>query len=1179
MAEQLFSPSLDQEQNVDAEVFFSKEDTAKIIADLSVFSKNGGYNEPGFLMSVYPFQKDTLFSIMDSAVSISEVKAGSLPVHVDEEFYGKHMQMLQKFISNAKSVFELGRVTHYLRFIKNNSEMLISLHASILERADAIAAVTGETLKNLEDALWRRMINIPEYLHSLPDEKLIELVEQDKIGYTSNSYDAIDELQLRQHAVISELFELHTVEDFLINDRDLFLRRVINLQLSRGDFRLFLDAIQFQPNVQPEHDWVFTQAHYALSDVCVEKKLPTASNPDFLAGLAQLSQMDYLNMICLLVVNGSEVPDTFLEHAVDIVLHIITNCDHQDGMKYIGFLEVFIQLIVTTKNELASKIWDAFILKSLPWLRDTSPNVVLLEMSTIIRTVGEGFAGEIAADLEVFHKLLGVLTPTNENTIDFLNNIIFQMILKQPDRAQEFITLSSSYRTDATQISSSLQQSLLNSHSEEDQKKLLRIPAVRNWLLSPDGSLTNLNTDGRHAGALAQLFSFSKKGDIEELSSRLTEVQYDPSEQQFALILISDTADHKKESTEQQLLLFRALREKCNIQNDQKEKKYIYDGVKIFELWTKHQVVIAQLFGIDQTFADVLISYSMAHPHGFVKLDETLSLYTEILNFSVSAWFVKMFFEVTKSIDANKLWKFIRENYPASKLQEFTPEEFKRVIDFTDSMSNLVLPKTYRVFCSIDTASEVPKSAASLGVTELGAEGRKQLKARVTDLIEKILRKKLSIQEMRNPVVAELVRGLTRFDISQSSRSKRLETVLISVLEAESRGELEIALGYEEEVVRVLSTDLSSDEIEFTQESRSQFLSLQNTLLKAIDFDSQIAPQQMIAEVQQSMHELINQQISRVTATLAVNSEVAPLLKSQLASLEGIIVAMQKISTVDQLIDVLLASKQVFKRNTAIDSFLRSAILHTFVKKNTAIRGNLQEVSSARLSFEAMANLVELFEHTIIQEYLPKAFPDQNKRKALSYMFDVKGLRQELSRHMKNQEYGNTSTFLFKPDRGILGELSGYISDACWTSLDDIMVNNPKLTPIIILSNPESKKNCRVGGAFLLIEGTEKRTGKDVLIIRGNNPLENTLAGIDTHDYLDQVVAYSKRTAKRRKIDTVVIPLDQKGASSTNRQGVWDAYMLRYSNNPKIFLDSKNSKFNGYDISTCCVSIPIDDVE
>lgn len=158
------------------------------------------------------------------------------------------------------------------------------------------------------------------------------------------------------------------------------------------------------------------------------------------------------------------------------------------------------------------------------------------------------------------------------------------------------------------------------------------------------------------------------------------------------------------------------------------------------------------------------------------------------------------------------------------------------------------------------------------------------------------------------------------------------------------------------------------------------------------------------------------------------------------------------------------------------------------------------------------------------------------------------------------------------PTRGLLAEIAGFFSDACWTDSDHLLRDHPNATGLIFFrqERPVSEQELDSGsvdlsdakplGACYMLR-VKDTSGSDVLVLRGVNPREKVIERLNPESFieklLDEVMVPFAKAVGATKI---VAPFDELGHAQTNRQLISEYLNRKYGNSQYVPLDTKGPK-------------------
>ncbi|HBU06828.1 MAG TPA: hypothetical protein DEB09_01975 [Candidatus Magasanikbacteria bacterium] len=169
----------------------------------------------------------------------------------------------------------------------------------------------------------------------------------------------------------------------------------------------------------------------------------------------------------------------------------------------------------------------------------------------------------------------------------------------------------------------------------------------------------------------------------------------------------------------------------------------------------------------------------------------------------------------------------------------------------------------------------------------------------------------------------------------------------------------------------------------------------------------------------------------------------------------------------------------------------------------------------------------------------------------------LKGLEGELA--------GRAQNIRMIPDRGFVGELSGYYADACWTNQDMFLRDWPNITPYKFVTGEEKEQE--IMGAVLFIE-TKSKAGEKVVIVRGLNPRDKYLNTLQGKSFCEQVFDKAKNTAKR--VGAVKVLVAGAPGTTSNREKINSYVGSEYKKDEKKIPLENSLAFNDYEIQDEC---------
>jgi HEAT repeat protein len=236
----------------------------------------------------------------------------------------------------------------------------------------------------------------------------------------------------------------------------------------------------------------------------------------------------------------------------------------------------------------------------------------------------------------------------------------------------------------------------------------------------------------------------------------------------------------------------------------------------------------------------------------------------------------------------------------------------------------------------------------------------------------------------------------------------------------------------------------------------------------------------------------------------------------------------------------------------------------------------------------ALALFADRIEGGLRRHAILKPLNSEKASLRLRQAFGIRGLNEELRRLLKAQseQSGEAAsgqiTLKFKPDRGVLAELSGYICDTCWIRQEAIMRRHPNLVfvPFILEDPPRLEGGVAspfLGGAMVMF--TRNAANEPVLVIRGLNPHDDLLRHASVQSVCESFIDYLAGVARSLKVTEILIPDDDNsGLTQSNRPQVNGYIKNTYRGHPARYpvttLPSERKAetlFNDLELGPCIV--------
>ena len=490
----------------------------------------------------------------------------------------------------------------------------------------------------------------------------------------------------------------------------------------------------------------------------------------------------------------------------------------------------------------------------------------------------------------------------------------------------------------------------------------------------------------------------------------------------------------------------------------------------------------------------------------------------------------------------------------------------------------------YSFYVELEKGS-IPKELQEIGISAAGSEGMDQLRKKMKDFVGDMVNEVNDPDLLKSKIFQSFLKSSVRY--SSSGWGNRSDSSFINTID----NYLDV-----KDDIRPLDPALTPSEVlavdkidrQKTKEFKHSpdFLKRYSTMLHSLkeakrSLEDENALDRILDTIRFRRDELVQllgddiakRQDQEYLETLderrraAVPKSIAGLTK-KMQGLEKL--NLEEISDPQQIFQEL-SSHKVF------DEELRQLVFYfSFLFNPGQKEKNLDEFDPEEPTIDQLSWVIDHIDHVTNRESFRKYFTDTQAAKRFNSLTNVSILEQELTRWQNQKAGGKKMPMRFVPCRNLLTEFSGHIADACWASkYKSIIEKFPNMSSMIMVQNPDTPDQ-RLAGAAMLIETTSADSEK-LLVIRGLNPIENTINQLVVEDFMTTMTDYLRARAEvmGRKLAIVIdlaIDIDEEGGSSGTNRPVIQNYLENIDPNlEKVNLDSADdTTFNEYNIVDRC---------
>jgi len=354
---------------------------------------------------------------------------------------------------------------------------------------------------------------------------------------------------------------------------------------------------------------------------------------------------------------------------------------------------------------------------------------------------------------------------------------------------------------------------------------------------------------------------------------------------------------------------------------------------------------------------------------------------------------------------------------------------------------------------------------------------------------------------------------------------------------------------------------------------------LSEEILKAIVDGNDISSEKSI------LIEMFNQRASRLSSSdSGGNSKKQEYLQKQI---NAFIQEIELISSSDS-VDGLLSKLIPFTLGLGADQEKYNSILRQLVFKKVfdkhqnspGWKENIKNSLESNNTPVAVSQMTDLINNTIKDHVLNFETKNQDGYWSESTFEVVKKYSTPFKKNLSFQSFinelnsyresfvviqlGQNQTTAIIPDRGLIGEMSGYMADVCYTKVYPLLKTYPDLVPYKFVANSKSENPEFIGST--LVFKVEDADNQPVFLIRAFDiPNEQS---VDIGKFFESFIDHLAPIAKNMGIKKIITAGTQ---GTISNYSVTNNYVIsRYVRDQKNIPLKETFNFNGYDITHQC---------
>ena len=374
---------------------------------------------------------------------------------------------------------------------------------------------------------------------------------------------------------------------------------------------------------------------------------------------------------------------------------------------------------------------------------------------------------------------------------------------------------------------------------------------------------------------------------------------------------------------------------------------------------------------------------------------------------------------------------------------------------------------------------------------------------------------------------------------------------------------------------RVRRFDLSQVEYRIDQASSAEpFNLLVPEILAGIDQPAEIEGLQTRAG------EKISAKIDELQQTL--KNKDNQFIRGQIEKLGQLKQSVDRSRDLDQLMSTLLDLDRPTAEKSGFLPLIREIVFRRILEKQPP--SNIMELSAllrSGVSAEGILKIIGLIDESVKEHALnlknenregywsAETFAKIKQARENSKQVDVPKIFTAPLNRLKAErdkfETRRTGLQAVKaiPDRGLIGELSGYIANACYTAEYPLLRDRPNLVPYKFVA--ETAGETSLLGSVLAFELTQAN-GDQVMLMRAFNVPNET--AVDTAQFVEEMLDELAAVGKKRGLKRIIVPGDS-GAIS-NYPMTTQHILNRYVREKEAIALADSFNFNNHELQNKC---------
>lgn len=525
---------------------------------------------------------------------------------------------------------------------------------------------------------------------------------------------------------------------------------------------------------------------------------------------------------------------------------------------------------------------------------------------------------------------------------------------------------------------------------------------------------------------------------------------------------------------------------------------------------------------------------------------------------------------------------------------DFSYECIEELVEFIEVFGAVQTPVLYQYFVNLNRLESkriaaLPDQQLKDGLTSVDA-----LRDRFKFMRQSVISGDLPLADQMTKLDYDVLAVETMFYTSSwAQKDRRLEYMYRKFEEDSKEGLIPgVPEGYGEKALSVQKVKTNLDSLEHCED---EYLKIRKDLLGADNLTGEDGLENLKAEIggligmeletiniPEAVEKLKAELIEAGTDEEVIDKRIEALRRSMNVKYEKLQKTLSGISaaeTFDDVLERLLSLEKdlnIKKENSFTTPYVRRILFHKVMTNHSGYE-NLPEylkygedvnLRGIQFVLDIVRNVVN--QHVLNPDEIDKYYegewkPSKAELKKCRKILNVSRIHETL-RRMEGDLDDSFEEISMIPDRGFVGELSGYYGEACFTRLYDMLKDWPNVIPHKLVINPNDAESREIVGSVLLIEATDDQ-GDKVIVVRAINPLDKVLNKLQTQSFCDEVFDKAEEVGIERGAKKILVSGLPGTVSNREKINIYISLERYWDTREKL---SESLNFNQYELQNDC---------